>query len=263
MPGGFFETKQMRILGALLLLMTMIAVGSYASLNFEKINFMNPNPPTISVSGEGEVLAVPDVGQFSFSVNAEGATAPIAQEESGSKINAILAYLAEQGIEDKDIKNQNYNLYPRWKYEERICPVGSFCPGGERVQDGFEVSQTISVKVRNTDDAGAIIAGVGELGATNISNLNFTVDDVEALQSEARAKAIEDAKEKASVLAGQLNVRIIRLVNYNEGGGYYPQYADTRMMSMDAEESSGFGGANMPVGEQSTKVQVNIIYEVK
>lgn len=258
----FFNTVQMRILGSLSLLMFMIALASYATLNFERVGYVNPSPATISVTGEGEMLAVPDIGQFSFSVTADGADAATAQEASGTKINAILAYLKEQGIEDKDIKVLNYNLFPKWKYEERLCPLGSYCPPGERVQDGFEVSQTVSVKVRDTKVAPVIIAGVGSHGATDISNLNFTIDDTDALRAEARVKAIADAKEKAAILAKQLNVRIVRFVGYYENGGNVEPYMDMRTMAAE-EAKAGFGGAELPVGEQSTKVQVNVTYEVR
>lgn len=265
MNEGFFNTKQMRLLGGLTLLMALIAMGSYATLNFEKVGFLNPVPATISVSGEGEVFAPADIGQFSFSVNAEGESASEAQEESGTKINDIIAYLKEQGIEDKDIKTQNYNLYPKWRYEERVCAFNSYCPPGERVQDGFEATQSVTVRVRDTKMAGAIVAGVGERGATNISGLNFTIDDVETLREEARALAIEDAKTKAQVLAEQLGVSVVRLASYYENGGGYPEpyYFEAKAMAMDSAEEGGFGGAEMPVGENSTKVTVNVTYEVR
>lgn len=262
MDKGFFSTMQMRVLGALLLLMVMIALASYASLNFEKIRYVNPMPATISVAGEGEVLAVPDIGQFSFSVMAEAAEANVAQEMSGTKINEILGYLREQGIEDKDIKVEYYNLYPRWRYEERICPASSYCPPSEQIQDGFEVTQSIAVKVRDTKNAPAIIAGVGERGATNISNLNFTIDDIDALRDEARAKAIKDAQEKAVVLAAQLGVRIERMTAYYESGDSSQPYYKATPAAFDAVEE-GFGGAELPVGEESTTVRVNVTYEVR
>lgn len=257
---------QMRILGGLVLLMTMILMASFATLNFEKVQFLNPMPATITVSGEGEVLAVPDIGQFSFSVNAEGVDAAEAQELSGTKMNDILAYLTEQGIEDKDVKTQNYNLYPKWRYEEREClSVNSYCPPGERVQDGFEVSQTVMVKIRETDTSGQIIAGIGERGATNISGLNFTVDDTDALKEEARALAIQDAKQKAVVLAEQLGVRLMRMQYYYEDDGshYEPMYAERAMAFDMADEGTGFGGAQMPVGEDETSARVTITYEVR
>jgi uncharacterized protein YggE len=264
MEKGFFQTTYIKVLSALLLLMAVISLGSYATLNFEKIDFINPMPATISVSGEGEVLAVPDIGQFSFSVNATADDATTAQEESGTKINEILAYLTEQGIEEKDIKTQNYNLYPKYRFEERVCAGNSYCPPGERVADGFEVSQTVTVKVRETDNSGKIIAGVGERGATNISGLNFTIDDTDALKAQARAAAILDAQEKAQLLAQQLGVEIVRMSYYSEDGGHYEPYYQERAMSYDmAVSEEGFGGANMPMGEDSTTARVTITYEVK
>lgn len=258
------RTPQMRFLVGLLMLMGIIALGSYARLNFEEAKFANPMPATISVAGEGEVLAVPDIGRFSFSVTAEAETAAAAQAAMGGKVNTIVGYLREQGIEDKDIKVENYNLYPKWRYEERVCAFGvSYCPPGERVQDGFEVTESVAVKVRDTAKAPDIIGGVGERGATNISNLDFTVDDTNALKAEARQKAIANAQEKAAVLAQQLGVRVVRLASYYEESGYYEPYA--RNMAYDiAEESMGLGGgAELPVGEDSTTVRVNVTFEVR
>jgi uncharacterized protein YggE len=261
---ALFDSKQGQVLGLLLMFMVVVALGSYAMLNFEKLDYVNPTIPTISVAGEGEVLAVPDIGQFSFSVTAEGKEASVAQEASGTKINDILAYLREQGVEEKDIKVEYYNLYPKYRYEERACALGSYCPPGEQVPDGFEVSQSVSVKVRDTKNAPTLITGVGERGATNISSLNFTIDDVEALRDEARAKAIADAQKKATVLAGQLGVRVVKFVSYYEDGGYDMPLYRAKAMSMDAAvEESAFGGAELPVGEESTKVRVTVTYEVQ
>lgn len=264
METTFFNSKMGRLLGSLSLAMLILALGSYALLNINELDSSADMVATISVNGTGEVLAVPDIGQFSFSVNADGETADAAQEASGTKINAILAYLKEQGVEDKDIKTANYTLYPKYRYEERVCAFNSYCPPGERIEDGFEVDQTVTVKIRETDKATTIIAGVGEQGATNISGLDFTIDDMEALRTEAREKAIADAKEKAETLAQQLGVRLVRIVSYYENNGNYPEpYYDTKVMTMEATESAGFGGAELPVGENSTTASVSITYEIK
>jgi uncharacterized protein len=263
MEQGFFSTKGNRLLGALALVMLIIALASYAILNLTLAD-KGDITPTITVEGKGEVVAVPDIGTFSFSVEAEGETASVAQEQSGTKINEILSYLKEQGIEDKDVKTADYNLYPKYNYEDVPCAFGSYCPPREPVQDGFTVSQTVTVKVRKTDQAGALIAGVGERGATNISGLNFTVDDIEALSVEAREKAIADAKAKADILARDLGVKITRLVSFYESNVGMPMPYEAKGMEMSAVASDGdFGGANMPVGEESTTVTVSITYEIR
>ena len=85
-----------------------------------------------------------------------------------------------------------------------------------------------------------------------------------AVKAEAREKAIEDAKAKANVLAADLGVKIVRMTSYYENEGYYgaPMYSAKAEMG-GPEMDSSFGGAQMPMGENETKVQVNISYEVK
>lgn len=262
MEQGFFSTKGNRLLGSIGLVMLILALASYIILNLSQAE-QTMATATIVVEGTGEVIAVPDIGVFSFSVDAEAETAAEAQEMSGTKINDILAYLKEQGIEETDIKTANYSLYPMYRYEERICPEFGYCPPGERVQDGFSVSQMITVKVRNTEAAGGLIAGVGERGATNISGLDFTIDDEEALRLEAREAAIADAKEKAKKLAKQLDVKLVRLIDYYESGSNYYGGYEPRAMMMDAMESEAFGGAELPMGEESTRVNVTVTYQIR
>lgn len=266
---SFFSQASNRMLVSVVLLTLVLSLLSSAYLNLERAKYahgeVTDRPATISVSGEGEVLAIPDIGRFSFSVLAEADDATTAQEESGQKINTILAYLKEVGVEDKDIKNLSYNLHPKYRYEEQVCPAGTFCERGRRIQDGFEVSQTIEVKVRDTDEAGSILSGVGERGATNISGLSFTIDDEESLKEESRAKAIADAKAKAEVLADQLGVSLVRILDFSEGGYApmpYMERAEAFSVAMDDAGGVG-GGPSVPTGEQSTKSNVTLIYEIK
>lgn len=264
MNTSLFDSTLMRGLAAGTLAALLVALLSYAILNVEKMQYANPMPTTISVSGEGEVMAVPDIGQFTFSVLAEAEDAATAQELSGTSINDIIAYLKEAGVEEKDIKTLNYNLYPRYRWVEEVCPIGVPCRGGEQVQDGFEVNQSVQVKIRNTDDASGIITRVGELGATNISGLDFVIDDTDALKVEARELAIADAKTKAQTLADDLGVDLVRIAGYyEESNQYYPEPYSMRNMAMDEMAESGFGGAALPMGEDATSARVTIIYEIK
>lgn len=260
---SFFQHAYNRWLGTLAMAVLVVAIAAYAHLTLKEAEYLNSGPTTINVLGEGEVLAVPDIGEFTFAVQAEADDATTAQEESAEAINAITAYLAEAGVAERDIRTENYNLQPRYRYEERVCPAGSFCPPGERVVDGFTVNQTIAVKVRDTGRVGELVSGVGERGGTNISRLNFTVDDEDTLMAEARAAAIADAKEKAQMLADDLGVRIVRMIGYWEerGDGPSPYMARAEFAADD-----GFGGGvspAMPTGENTIMSRVNITYQVE
>jgi uncharacterized protein len=262
MQNSFFSTPSNRAIATGALVMVVVALGMYSYYTWKQSQYLYSGPTTISVTGEAEVNAIPDIGSFSFSVEADGADAKTAQSESAIKMNAVLAFLTEKGIDAKDVKTENYSLYPKYRYESRPCPAGSYCPG-EQVEDGFTVSQSVSVKVRAVDTAGDIISGVGEKGATNISGLAFTIDDTTALKDEARDEAIEDAKAKAKVLAEQLGVRLDKMVGYYEEDGspmpYYGMGGD--MMVKNASEAAV--APEMPTGENTTKSRVTLTYQVK
>jgi len=213
---------------------------------------------TISVQGEAEVFAVPDVATFSFSVEAMEDSVEDAQEDSAEKINAITEYLEEEGIEDKDVKTLSYNAYPQYSYTPCFA---NFCES-ERVLDGYKVTQQIQVKVRDTEVAGEILSGIGSRGVTNVSGLRFEVDDTSKLEAEARSEAIASAKEEAKRLAKDLGVDLKGVVSFSEdNGGYSPEpYMRAESAMMDGADSKIT--PNLPTGENKITSRVYVVYEI-
>lgn len=259
---SFWGKEYVQILLTIILVGVIVALAAYAYYTFKQSEGVYTGAAVITVQGEGEVLARPDIGTFSFSVMAEGKDAAEAQSKSAEAMNAVLAYLTEAGVEDKDVKTENYYLNPKYRYETQVCTF-NYCPPSNPVIDGYEVSQTVTVKVRDLDKSGELISGVGDKGATNISGLSFTIDDETEIKAEAREKAIADAKEKANKLAESLGVRIVRMTGYwEEQGGYYPMYDRGYGGDMAFAESAAVA-PDMPIGENTITSNVSITYEVK
>lgn len=219
---------------------------------------------TITVSGKGEVFAVPDTATFSVTVQEEAKQVADAQEVATKKSNDIIAYLKGEGIEEKDIKTTDYSVYPQYDYIQGVCS-GTYCPPGRQELRGFQVIQTLTIKVRDTKKAGDLLSGVGGLGASSVSGLSFTVDDEDTLTAEARGKAIEDAEKKAEELADQLGVKLVRIVSfYEDAGGYPAPYAYARGAAMDASVAQEKAIApDLPVGENKIISNVNVTYEIR
>lgn len=218
---------------------------------------------TITVSGTGMATAIPDVAQITFSVTEQAGTVAAAQTAATTKTDKALEALAGQGVDDKDIKTLGYNVSPRYEYNEPCMP-GAYCrpmiSGNPKIV-GYEVSQTIEVRVRDTEKAGEVLQSLGSLEVQNISGPNFVVDDPDAVQAEARKEAIDEAKEKARELARQLGVRLGSVVSFNENTGGYPMYAEFGKGGSDIAVSAV--APSLPVGESETAISVSITYEVK
>lgn len=262
-----FSESMMVKVKVLVGVMAIVALASYSYYTIKQSKYMWGGPVTISVIGKGEVFAKPDIATFSFTVGAKEADAVASQNKAGETMDAVLVYLKESGIDEKDIKTSYYNLNPRYEYPQVTCTQWSCPPQGEPKLIGYEVSQSVSVKVRDTSKAGELVAGVGSKGAQNVSGLSFTIDDEDKLMAEAREAAIVDAREQAKALAANLGKTLGRMTGYwEEQGGYPMPYGIGGAMDMMKSESAMSEmsrPASIPTGENTITSQVNISYEIR
>ncbi|KKU14509.1 hypothetical protein A3I34_02530 [Candidatus Jorgensenbacteria bacterium RIFCSPLOWO2_02_FULL_45_12] len=254
--------------GAKILAMLMVAgaAWSYASSYAKQIDPASMR--TFSVSGDGKVVTVPDVAAFTFSVITEGGKNVSAlQKENVDKVGSAIDFLKSSGVEEKDIKTQAYNVEPRYEYYS--CGVtysskGEACPPPQIV--GYTVRQSVGVKVRNFDKIGDVMAGVVEKGANSTSDFQFTIDDPTSILADARAQAIEKAKDKAEQVAKTAGFSIGKLVSIDEGGYIPAAYRNAKITSSPEVYGMG-GGADSSVavepGSQDITVSVTLRYEIK
>src|SRR3989338_4711600 len=239
------RTMAATALGFLALFLLVGTISGLKSMQFIGSGVSATN--TINVSGEGEVFAVADTATFSVTVR-----------EKAKEVKD-----AQDAATEKDIKTLDYSVNPDYEWSQGACPQGGYCPG-KQVLIGYQVSQTLSVKVRDTKKAGDLLSGVGSRGATEVSGLSFTIDDEEALKAEARDKAIAQAKEKAKVLAKSLGVSLVRVVGFYENEGGMPIYGygmggDERMMAGSAPKAA----PQIPAGQNKIVSNVSVTYEIR
>ncbi len=219
------------------------------------------NQNLIVLTGHGEVKAVPDIANIYFTIRKEAKTVKEAQAGVASVEKSSLDFLKTKNIDNKDIKTENTSFNP--KYENKVLvPCSMYnCPPSNNVIVGYESSESITVKVRNTDDVGAIIQGLGTLGVENLNGPNFAIDNEDALKIQARKLAIDEAKVKAQKLAKDIGIRLGKIVSFSEGNNYP---APMMYAKADMAVSSSVGApAEIPKGENTIASDVTITYEIK
>ena len=246
----------------LIILAVFLGVKTLGSL--KDLRDVSPSYNTISVSGEGEVFAVPDVASFSFTVSADAKTVTEAQKQVTDKVDGILEAVKKLGIEEKDIKTTDYSVYPKYVYVPIAC-TATYCPPLRQTQDGYTANHSITIKVRDTERAGEVLGAAGSAGATNLSGISFTIDDPDALAAEARALAISDAREKAELLSDELDVKLVRVVSFADSidGGPMPYYARETLGMGGGDTAVAQKAPTLPTGENKVKIVVNVTYEIR
>jgi len=208
----------------------------------------------IWVTGEGTVSAVPDISILSLGVEVQTDTVAAAQSQAATSMDAVVRELKNKGISDKDIRTQQYNIYPvrRWAEEK-----------GQEVLVGYRVNNTVIAKVRKVENIGAIIDAATRAGGDyiRINSISFTVEDPSEYREEAREKAMADAQAKGKQLAEAGGVKLGGPTYINESGGAIPVPRE-----LTARSFAGAAAApTTPIspGEMEIRITVQVAYSIR
>lgn len=209
--------------------------------------------PSISVSGTGESFGAPDIAYVYLGVNTADANVTSAINQANEKLAAILAAMSDQGIAPEDIQTANYSVYPEDRYDPQTGQ-----PTGERI---YRVQQTVTITVRDISKAGAVIDAGVAAGANVVNGLSFGIADTSALESEARAKAVENARARAEQLAAAFGVTLGEPIVISEGYSSQPivMAADVRAEMFAAQSAAP---SQVSPGQLSVSVQVNVTFAI-
>jgi uncharacterized protein YggE len=209
----------------------------------------------IWVTGEGKISVVPDVTILSLGVEAQTATVAEAQSQAATAMTAVVAELDNYGLAEKDIKTQHFSIVPvrRWSDQE-----------AREVLIGYRVTNTVTAKVREVDDTGAIIDAVTRAGGDylRINNISFTVDDPTPYHQEVREKAMADAESKAKQLADLGNVKLGKPTYINESGGFIPVERPVYLEAIPAPIQAAPPTPISP-GETEIRLSVQVVYSIE
>ena len=206
---------------------------------------------TFDVTGESKITTIPDKAVINLGVSVNEATVKQAQDKANTIINNINAELGTLNIDKKDIKTDNYSLYPNYDYQQ-----------GQRIT-GYSVNANLSVNLTDFSKLNQAIDAATSVGANQVGGIMFTLSDEKKkdVENDARKQAIENAKEKAQSLSSLAGMRLGKIVNVSESPNFQPRpYA-----LMNAAQDMGGGKAGAPTnvepGSTTFNYTVTLSYE--
>ena len=203
--------------------------------------------PQLTVTGQGVAQVVPDVARISLGVSERSDDAGQALDAVAGAIARMLTKLTEAGVGERDVQSTQVNLSPQYDYNRKN--------NGAPVLIGFVASSTLSVTVQDLSTLGAIMSAVTSVGANEIHGLQFDIKDRAGAEDTARALAVKDAMDRATVLAEAAGLKLGSVLMMQEGGE-----APGRPVMMAMERAS----ADMPIaaGEMGVNSSVTMVFEL-
>lgn len=211
-------------------------------------------PNTITVMGLGSASGAPDIANLEIGVETTNSDLATAYAQTNERIDAVIRALVEAGVAREDIRTVGLNVY-----QDRYGgPNPQMSENGEPTPV-YIVSNNIRVTVRDIANVPTVLNAAIDAGANNIYGLNFGIEDTDALASEARAAALQDARQKAQELAGLAEVELGGIVSIVETTGGFDPY---NQFAMESAGLGGGGGASVEPGQLSVNVQLQVTFRI-
>ena len=151
----------------------------------------------ITVTGNGQVAVEPDVATVQIEVSTVNAQVSVAQEQNAEIMNRVIQSILQLGVPRENIRTVSYTVSPQYDYID-----------GKQIFRGYEVNNSISVKLTDMQQVGPVIDTAVANGANRVSNIQFSVEDESFYKQQAIENALKDAQLKANTIAQSLKLSI-------------------------------------------------------
>jgi len=198
----------------------------------------------ITVTGEATVGVAPDTALIRLGVTSQAKAAREASEANAKQMTGVLTVIRELGIADRDLQTSRLSVQPQYDPNKA---------GPARLL-GFQVTNQVTIRVREIDKLPGILDRAIAAGANEMSGIEFIVSEQSKLLDQARDDAVSDARRKAELYAKAAGVKLGPVVAIAEEGSNPPPRP-----VMAAMRSAG-----VPVapGEQMLRAAVNVTFEL-
>lgn len=194
----------------------------------------------ITVTGTGEVLVPADAAIVSLGVSATDREVLTAQAETNMAIASIREALISFGIAEEDINTDYINIYALYDYSGDV----------EKIK-AYNANSALAIRVTDIEKVGDVVDIAFTAGANTLNGISFSATDTKIAQEKAMRAAVNDAREKAEILADAAGLQIRGVEDIVEQGTYSYDRGINSFKTADAE------GAEVGTFVQSAKLSVS------
>ncbi len=203
--------------------------------------------PQLNVNGEGKIMVTPDQADITVGVTNTGADANEVKQANDKAIDAIIKFLKNQKLQPADYQTQRVNLNRNYDYNKK--------------KYSYVASQTIVIHLKDLTKYDALMMGLTDAGVNTIEGVVFKTSKQADYESDARVKAVADAKKKAGDYAAALGQKVGKAITVTDDTQtIYPQVYRMAAMEMKAADAPQ---ETLAIGEITITANVNIVFELQ
>lgn len=215
-----------------------------------------PDRPLITVTGQAEVLAVPDEVVFNLNATTVDKNLLAAQQKTDEVVRNVLELARKYGIPATQVQTGYISLQERYSDEAATRQP--------RVFIGYAVSKSIAIVLRDVSKAESLLSEVFRTGITRINSVDFRTTQHRKLKDQARLLAVKAAHEKARAIAGEIGQSIGKAYSITEVElRPYAGYTSNTVDGFIAGGSFSEEPSPIALGQISITARVTVSFELK
>jgi uncharacterized protein len=206
---------------------------------------------TITVDGVGVVSGIPDTASLSLGVNVQGPSAADVMQRVNTKAGALIDTLTAAGVAKADIQTGYVSVWPQYR-------------DGSQDVNGYWASNSVNATIHDVSRAGPVIDAATEAvgDGVTLGGISFSIDDTSDLYGQARQKAVDEAKHRATQLAQAAGTSVGIVLSMNESVQSTPYAAYDRGMATSATTLAGAAPTPIEPGSQELQLRVQVVFEL-
>ena len=233
----------------------LVGVACVAAIGLSACDSSKTAPPQqpskdsrqVTVVGAGQVRGTPDTLTANVSIEFTAPDVTTAMNQTGERQQAVINALVNAGVDRKDISTAQVTLQPQFGGPDNMSQI-----------TGYRAGNSIDVKIRNLASASNTLALIVSTGgdATRINSVKYSIDDDSRLVKDARARAFQDAKDRAQQYAQLSGLTLGKVISISESAGPPMPPTPTQAPRAMAEP------VPLEPGQQTVGFSVTVVWEL-
>lgn len=214
-----------------------------------------PLPRLASVTGQGEVKAMPDIAYVTLGVEARKPSLGEARGEVAAAVERLLALTRQLQIDPKRVDASQLQVQPEYRWNEK---------DRQRVLLGYYVSRQVHVELHDLEQLGTLLERAVSAGANQVGGAQLDSSKRKELEREALNVAVADARQDAEVLARAAGVKLGPVYSLSASSEGPPiMYQKAMMRSAMAAPAEDAAAGSYDIGEMKFTATVSAQWELQ
>jgi uncharacterized protein YggE len=218
------------------------------------------SPRLITVTGDADVKVVPDEVILALGIETSDRNLATAKNQNDDRAKKVIAAAQARGIEAKHIQTEQIRVEPRYSdgYATNLV--------------SYVVRKTIVITLKDISKFEDVQTAALDAGANRVHGIQFQTTELRKHRDQARALAINAAREKADAMAKALGQKIGKPTsiqeNYSSWWSWYDRWWGGGMMSQNVVQNVGGAGAapdesSFAPGQITVNARVTVSFELE